>query len=266
MEKEQDNKLPFLDVLVTRTEQGFRSSVYRKPTFTGQYLNFNSHHPYTVKKGIVRCLQHRAKTISSDTDAYQEEMISLRHNLHRNNYPESITLAPRNLDRRVEDNTRKLTTVCLTYVKGLAERIKKICSPYDIRTVFTSGSTLRRHLFRVKPPTEFNMTKNCVYSIPCSFGKIYKGETGRPLKVRLEEHRKAIVRGEIEKSGMADHISKENGNHLPLWDKVEIIHRAEHWRIRRLKESAHKLGYNDLLSRPSIELNTIWEPIIKKAR
>ena len=65
MEKDQDNKLPFLDVLVTRTEHGFRSSVYRKPTFTGQYLNFNSHHPYTVKKGIVRCLQHRAKTISS---------------------------------------------------------------------------------------------------------------------------------------------------------------------------------------------------------
>ena len=58
MEKEQDNKLPFLDVLVTYTEQGFRSSVYCKPTFTTQYLNFNSHHPYMVKKGIVRCLQH----------------------------------------------------------------------------------------------------------------------------------------------------------------------------------------------------------------
>ena len=26
------------------------------------------------------------------------------------------------------------------------------------------------------------------------------------------------------------------------------------------------LGFSDLLSRPSIELNTIWEPIIKKAR
>ena len=123
MEKEQDNKLPFLDVLVTRTEQGFRSSVYRKPTFTVQYLNFNSHHPYTVKKRIVRCLKHRVKIISSDTDACQEEMISLRHNLHCNNYPECITSAPRNLNRRIEDNTRKLTTVCLPYVKGLAERI-----------------------------------------------------------------------------------------------------------------------------------------------
>ena len=133
-------------------------------------------------------------------------MINLRHNLHRNNYLERITTAPRNLDRRMEDNTRKLTTVCLPYVKRLAERIQKIYSPYDIRTVFTSSSTLRRYLFRVKPPTEFNMTKNCVYSIPCSCGKIYKGETGHPLKVRLEEHRKAVVRGEIEKSGIADHI------------------------------------------------------------
>ena len=152
-------------------------------------------------------------------------MISLRHNLHRNNYPECIKLALRNLDRRIEDNTQKVTTVCLPYVKGLANRIQKICSSYDIRTIFTSGSTLRRYLSWVKPPTEFSMIKN---SIPCSCGKTYKGETGRPLKVRLEEHGKAVVRGEIEKSGMADHIWKEKGNHLPLRDEVEIIDRAEH--------------------------------------
>ena len=110
------------------------------------------------------------------------------------------------------------------------------------------------------------MTKNCVYSILCSCGKIYKGETGRPRKVRLEEHRKAVGRGEIKKSGMAGHIWKEKGNRLPLWDEVEIIDSVEHYRIRRIKESAHMLGYNDLLSRLSIEMNTIWEPIIKKAK
>ena len=210
--------------------------MYRKPTFTRQYLNFNSHHPYTVKKGIIRCLQHRAKTISSDTDAYQEEMISLRHNLHPNNYPERITSARRNLDRRIEDNARKFIRVCLPYVKRLAERIQKICCPYDIRTVFPSSSTLRSYLPRVKPTTEFNMTKNCVYSIPCSC-KIYKGVTVRPLKVRLKEHRKAVVRGEIEKSGIADHIWKKKENHRPLWDKIEINDRAraEHWRIGSLR-------------------------------
>ena len=84
-------------------------------------------------------------------------------------------------------------TIIFIFIVRLAERIQKICSPYDIRTVFTSGSTLQRYLFRVKPPTDFNMIKNCIYSIPCSCGKIYIGETGHPLKVRLEEHWKAVV-------------------------------------------------------------------------
>ena len=83
------------------------------------------------------------------------------------------------------------------------------------------------------------MIKNCVYFIPCSCGKIYKGETCRPLKERLEKHRKEVVRSEIENSGMADHIWKEMVTHLPSWDKVEIINRVEHWKIRRHKESAH---------------------------
>ena len=43
------------------------------------------------------------------------------------------------------------------------------------------------------------------------------------LKVRLEEHQKVVCRGEVEKSGMTDHIWKEKGNHLPLQDKVKII-------------------------------------------
>ena len=75
----------------------------------------------------------------------------------------------------------------------------------------------------------------------------------------LEEHWKAEVRGEIEKSGMADHIWKEKGNHLPSCGE-------EHWMIRRLQESAHMLGYSDLLSKLSVEMNTVWEPIIKKVR
>ena len=65
---------------------------------------------------------------------------------------------------------------------------------------------------------------------------------------------------------MGDHIWKEKEKHLPLWDEVIIIDREEHWGIRRLEESAHMLGYSDLLSRPSIEMNTIREPIIKKGK
>ena len=110
--------------------------------------------------------------------------------------------------------------------------------PNDITTIFTSGSTICRYLC-VKPPTEFNMIKNCVYAIPCSCGKVYKGGTCCPLKIRLEEYWKAVPQGEIEKLGMVDHIWKEKGNHLLLWDEIKIIYRDEHWRIRCFKESVH---------------------------
>ena len=49
-------------------------------------------------------------------------------------------------------------------------------------------------------------------------------------------------------------------------DEIEIIDREEHCRIRCLKEAAYMLGKSDLLSRPSIEMNMIWELLIKKVR
>ena len=56
MEKEQDNKLSFLDVFITSTDQWFSASVYQKPTYSGQNLNFNSNHSYNIKKAIIHCL------------------------------------------------------------------------------------------------------------------------------------------------------------------------------------------------------------------
>ena len=41
-EKEKGKCLPFLDVYVERTDVGLETSVYRKPTFTGQYLRYGT--------------------------------------------------------------------------------------------------------------------------------------------------------------------------------------------------------------------------------
>ena len=37
---EENNQLPFLDVLVEKSNEEFLTFVFRKPTFTGQYLEF----------------------------------------------------------------------------------------------------------------------------------------------------------------------------------------------------------------------------------
>ena len=54
MEIEKDNTVPFLDTSVSRDSNGLLTTrVYRKPTHTDQYLAYDSHHPQSVKRGIV---------------------------------------------------------------------------------------------------------------------------------------------------------------------------------------------------------------------
>ena len=48
-ETESDNMLPFLDVLVHKHADHFSTSVYRKPTFTGLYMRWNSFSPSSRK-------------------------------------------------------------------------------------------------------------------------------------------------------------------------------------------------------------------------
>ena len=64
-ETEVEGRLPFLDVLVHKTQRCFQTSVYRKPTFSGLYMNWESFYPRSRKTNLVKTLVHRAVRICS---------------------------------------------------------------------------------------------------------------------------------------------------------------------------------------------------------
>ena len=55
-EVEENNKLSFLDMSVSREENKFSTSLYRKHTFSGLYTNFASFIADGYKKGLIYCL------------------------------------------------------------------------------------------------------------------------------------------------------------------------------------------------------------------
>ena len=177
MKKEQDNRLSFLDVLIMDTEQGIRLSVYQKPKLIEQYLNFNSHHPYNVKKRIICSLWQRG--ISRRNEEFE------RHPQLQQLYGEHSIGSKKSESNDSEQYLK--THHSLSYIKVLAKNIPK--SPYDIRTIFRNGMTCWKSLLS-QARTEHNMTKNCLYFISYSCGKVYKDKT---LKLRrLEEHQKVV--------------------------------------------------------------------------
>jgi hypothetical protein len=76
MKIENNTKLSFLDVLITRAEdKKLEFTVYRKPTHTDRYLQRTSNHHPIQKRGIIKTLIERAKQIY-DPEHLTEE---LRH-------------------------------------------------------------------------------------------------------------------------------------------------------------------------------------------
>ena len=88
-ESEADNKLPFMDVLVHRSDNTFRRSVYRKPTFSGLYTRWDSFGPTQPKIALIKSLTSRAVRICS-TSKLKDELTTLKELFSDNGYPSQV--------------------------------------------------------------------------------------------------------------------------------------------------------------------------------
>ena len=88
-EKEKDNCLPFLDVHLLRTSSELLTTVYRKPTFAGQYIPFQSFCPLSQKLGLISCLVFRAHKICSKK-LFKEELDNVKSIFEALGYPSHI--------------------------------------------------------------------------------------------------------------------------------------------------------------------------------
>ena len=89
IEKEENRLLAFLNINTVRQPDGsFKTTVYRKPTHTDQYLDFNSTHPVEHKLGVVRTLHQLAEVVTSDKKDLKNEIVHVNKALKTCNYPE----------------------------------------------------------------------------------------------------------------------------------------------------------------------------------
>ncbi|TWW56115.1 hypothetical protein D4764_08G0001020 [Takifugu flavidus] len=84
-EDTKGNSLAFLDCAVKITEdRNLTIEVYRKPTHTDQYLQFDSHHPLEHKLGVIQTLQHRAREIPTTSQGRKKEQDHIKTALKTN--------------------------------------------------------------------------------------------------------------------------------------------------------------------------------------
>ena len=89
-EIENENSISFLDIKISRDNNKFKISVYRKPTFSGVFTNFGSFIWKSYKYNWLFTLLHRAFKLCSNFQLFHQEIDKLETIFENNDYPKSF--------------------------------------------------------------------------------------------------------------------------------------------------------------------------------
>ena len=211
-ELENQNKLPFLDVLLIRRGNKIETTVYRKSTNNDIYLSWDSFTPVTWKRGTLKMLFNRAYIVCSTDYHLNKELDQLRYVFQKHdNYPKWIIkqVAKQVKDQNIQSNAdgassnelpsnSKSFTLLLPYTgqKGehLISSLRKDMHrtlPENFQTrICYNGTKLGIKFNNIKDPVKKSQQHDVVYYGTCPEpGCVdYTGEAGRRLNERVIDH------------------------------------------------------------------------------
>ena len=272
-EREKERQLPYLDSLTqAESDRSITTKVYRKPTHTDQYLQFESHHPLAHKLGVIRTLNYRADTIISDPEEIRKEKEHVRTALsqcgypdwafHKANKPQRDTQAP----ERGTGNDRQPQRVSLPYVEGLSDRLRKVFRQHSIQVSCKPTNSLRQALVHVKDKTPPEKRSHVIYGLKCPHSnceETYVGETQQAVKKRASQHRRP-TQGDQPHSAIYTHL-QESGHSFKDSDLV-ILDKEEHWFERGVREAIYERVEKPSLNKPGglrFNLKHIWDRALR---
>ena len=90
-EKESNNTIPFLDILIIKSQNSLTFKVYCKPTNRNDYIHFYSHHNNKIKTGLIIGFYLRTLRICNP-QYLNEEFEYIKHSLKSLKYPKFFIL------------------------------------------------------------------------------------------------------------------------------------------------------------------------------
>lgn len=249
-EREANNCLPFLDIMVTRIETSLDFSIYRKPTFCERLIPADSYHHYRHKMAVFHSMIHRLLNIPMSLINYEKELTYIHHLARVNGYEskEISNIVKKHLEKQRRSNMSTFFNVPkdektsrrigLPYYPAVTKVLAPMFRKHDLEIVPKSGNTLRSILGSNKDSIPM-LKKSGIYEVSCQSGcdAVYYGKTIRNIEKRFNEHMYQFKNGNSEKSGVAKHLI-ENGHKIDI-SNIKLVQEVNENRHIEIFETIH---------------------------
>ena len=247
-EIEKNSSLSFLDTTVIREGIVLLTNWYRKPTFSGRYINYFSNHPLKYKINIIRNLVDRA-ILLSDVRFHKSNLIEIKKILSNNCYPTKLTnkyinirlneLQTRhnNNNSSSSDNVARdpLKFITIPYIKGLSDGVGRTMRDAKFKVLLTIPKKLDCIIRRGKDTLPNLKQTELIYEIDCAnCNAAYIGQTKRHLETRVKEHFCDIRKNSDNHSVVSKH--RLTHNHDFNWQQPKILYKERHFKKREISE------------------------------
>ena len=207
-ETEINNSIPFIGMTITHIGldnnlHGFQTSVYRKPTSTSLFTNYESFTPLAYRLSVFKCLVYRAFRLCSTWSLFHSEIANIRTMLLRNAFPSWVLdrIIKLSVSRFVKPIVRygpnkERVYIGIPYLGNITDRLrrsikqinKQFMPQKEIIVYFKPGRRIS-NFFRIKDSTPFELRSHVVYQYTCpGCHSSYIGQTARHLRHRIAEH------------------------------------------------------------------------------
>nr|CAH8854158.1 unnamed protein product [Trichobilharzia regenti] len=120
-------------------------------------------------------------------------------------------------------------------MRNISEITAGILKPFDIDIAHKPVKSLYSILCKPKDPTEKGDKIKTIYKInSVNCNRHYIGQSGCPLRIRIQEHKSAVKRHDIN---FFTSMHTENYGHQFDWDNVEILDRRNTKSARQFLEA-----------------------------
>ncbi|XP_024892886.1 uncharacterized protein LOC112468084 [Temnothorax curvispinosus] len=247
-EIEKNNSLSFLDTIVIREGTVLLTNWYRKPTFSGRYINYFSNHPLKYKINTIRNLVDRA-ILLSDVRFHKSNLIEIKKILSNNCYPiklinKYINIRLNELQTRHNNNNRSSSNnvaqdprkfITIPYIKGLSDGVGRTMRDAEFRVLLTIPKRLDCIIKRGKDTLPNLKQTELIYEIDCAnCNAAYIGQTKRHLETRVKEHFCDIRKNIDNHSVVSKH--RLTHNHDFNWQQPKILYKERHFKKREISE------------------------------